>query len=503
MNPQDDVATVFAEARPDDPPPRTALDVKQLMRAGYRARRRNRTAIAGAAVAGACAVAAVLTLSVTGLPGGTEDVERQQFSADEEFGFDPAWAGYPGDQTGEWGVAQPELQEAATAVFGDLAVEGGFLDAERLEEEPPSDAEVETLMEEHGLDYFEARSELGFHNLPLQFEPWTSAGNGGQVRLRGYNATDGDEEALRPAFTVTALQPGGWTAEPGPTGDVEFPQHLISDEASWTNDAPEFTTEDLDDGRTLMVADHGCALEAVVVYPNASALKSTWEVNCEGQGRELTVEQLSTAMLAMPQIEYDTSELQPIAGLVDVPPDWPYSEEWETEAAPDAEASIDAATAVLDGAFPGVELTAFQPNQADPGFSGRRAYAADYRMPFEDASGYPVHAHVRYYLPGGWLPGLPPEGSSPEFYLLDCGGPGDDKDDVCEETEVDGRMVVTRTWGLGDSVSTWVAVYDPAGWAVEFNTSAEGGVDGYAHGDLVALAASLPAPVYDPQEYER
>lgn len=504
MNPQDDVATVFAEARPDDPPPGTPLDIKRVMRDGYRARRRGRAAVAGAAAAGVCAVAAVLALSITGLPGpDPETEERQGNVADQGFGFDPAHAGYPGGQTGEWGVPQPELQEAATEVFGTLAVEGGFLDAARLDEEPPHDATVEDLMEEHGLGYYEARSELGFHNLPLQFEPWNSAGNGGQVRLRGYIARDGDEEAMRSAFTVTAMQPGGWTAEPGPTGDVGFPQHLISDEASWTGDAPEFTTEVLDDGRTLMVADHGCALEAVVVYPNGSALRSEWDLDCEGQGRELSVEELRAAMLAMPEIDYDTSELQPVEDLLEFPPDWEYDEAWETTAAADAQASFDAATDAIDTVHPGVELLSQQPAQLYSGDTAQRTYAASYALPMDDDTGTPVDASVRYYLPGGWLPGLGPEGSGAEVYLLDCGGPGDDKDDVCTETEVDGRLVATRVFGIGDSVSTWVVVYDPAGWAVSYETMAHGEVDGYAYEDLVALAASLPAPVYDPQEYER
>jgi hypothetical protein len=502
VDPHVDVATVFAQARPDEPTPETALDLKRVMREGYRARRRQRAVVGGAAATGVCAVAAVLALSLTGMPDPVpEEQEQQQFPA-ADFGFDPALAGYPAG-TWDWGVAQPELQEAANDVLGGLAVEAGFLDAAALEYDMPSEDEIEAAMAEYDLGYFGAISEMGYHDRPLQFSDWPIPGNAGQVQLRGYIARDGDEEAERSSFTVTAMQPGGWTAEPGPTGGDAFPQHLIGDEASWSDAAPEITSEDLDDGRTLIVADHGCALEALVVYPNASALKSAWEVNCDGQNRELTVEQLRAAMLAMPQIEYDTSELRPITELVEVPPGWPYSEEWETEAAPDAEASIDAATAVLDEAFPGVELNSFQPNQTGPGNSGLRAYAADYQMPFEDATGYPVHAHVRYYLPGGWLPGLPPEGSSPEAYLLSCGGPDDDKDDVCEETEVDGRMVATRSWGLGDSVSTWVVVYDPAGWAVEFSTMAEGDVDGYAHEDLVALAASLPAPVYDPEEYER
>ena len=44
-------------------------------------------------------------------------------------------------------------------------------------------------------------------------------------------------------------------------------------------------------------------------------------------------------------------------------------------------------------------------------------------------------------------------------------------------------------------------MYDPAGWAVAFDTMYEGPIEGYAFEDLVALAASLPAPVYDPADY--
>jgi hypothetical protein len=89
-------------------------------------------------------------------------------------------------------------------------------------------------------------------------------------------------------------------------------------------------------------------------------------------------------------------------------------------------------------------------------------------------------------------------------YLLDCGGPADVTNDVCEETEVDGRTVATRTSGPGEeAVSTQVVVFDPSGWAVSLGTLAEGDLDGYALDDLVALATSLPAPVYDPAEYER
>jgi hypothetical protein len=295
------------------------------------------------------------------------------------------------------------------------------------------------------------------------------------------------------------IQPGGWTAEPGPTGDVAFPQHLISDEASWTEEAPEFTTEELDDGRTLMVADHGCALEAVVVYPNHSALRSSWDLDCDGQGRELSVEDLTEAMLAMPQFDYDTSELAPLE-VLDMPPAWPWDENWESDAEADMQASIDAAIEVIDAAHPGTDLVGAGPWQTgdELGGPGARGYTGSLYLPYPYLDGYDVSATVRYHLPGGWLAGLPPEGASPEPYLITCGG--DDKDDTCEQTEVGGRTVVTRTFGIGENHSFWVVVYDPAGWAVEFSTNYEGSIEGLALEDLVALTASLPAPVYDAAE---
>jgi hypothetical protein len=500
MNLRIDPETAFAEARPDDSLPGTTVDIKRVMRDGYRARRRNRAVVGGAAATGVGAVAAVLALSVLGLPGA----EPPRFPAGKDFPFDPAQAGYPSPAFGDSDVNQPELQEAANDVFGDLAVDAGFLDAGALDYELPSEAEVEAAMDEYDLGYYGALSELGYLDLPLQFGLWNAPGNGGQVYLRGYIAQDGDEEAEQSSFTVTALQPGGWTAEPGPTGDVAFPQHLISDEASWTGEAPEFTTVVMDDGRTLMVADHGCALEAAVVYPNGSALRSTWDLDCAGQGREMTVDELSDAMLAMPQIDYDTAELQPVDDLVEFPPGWAYDEQWETAAAADADASFDAATTALDAAHPGVRLTDSGAIQLELFDTVQRTYTAEYEMPFDDASGNTVTASVRYYLPGGWLPGLRPEGSSSQVYLLDCGGPEDDSTDVCDQSEVDGRTVATRTSEPGaEAVETTVVVFDPAGWAVSLGTLAEGDLDGYALEDLVALTASLPAPVYDPAEYER
>ncbi|MCD0447495.1 hypothetical protein LO763_28155 [Glycomyces sp. A-F 0318] len=500
MNEQDETGDLIRRSKPDTTLQEASIDIDTIVQDGYRSRRRGFAVVGAAATTGVAAVAAVLAFSA-GLLAPVDGPEgAQEFPAGEPFGFDPAQAGYPGPAPDAWDDHRRERDAAFASAFGDLAVGAGFLDAGALDHEQPSDEEIAAVMEEHGAGYYEALSELGYNDLPLQPVPWSSPGNGGQVHLRGFTARDGDEEAERSSFTITAVQPGGWTAEPGPTGGVAFPQHLISDEASWSDEAPVFETERLEDGRTLMTADHGCALEAAVVYPNGSGLRSSWDLDCEGQGREMSMEELTAAMLAMPQLEYDTSELASIGELLDVPPGWAWDEEWEDAAAADSASTFDAAADALNAAHPGVELRTSRPSQFQPGADVvQRTYAADYSMPFEDAAGYPVHFSVRYHLPGGWLPGLPPEGTSGP-YLLDCQG---DKDDVCEESEVGGRTVATRTFDIGESRSYWVVVYDPAGWAVAFDTTYEGPVDGYGLEDVVALAAALPAPVYDPAEYER
>lgn len=501
MNLQDDTGGLIRRARPDTTPKEPSLDIDEAVREGYRFRRRKVALVGGAATAGVAAVAAVLALSLNTFAPAEETERGPELPVGGPFDFDPSLAGYPSPTSATWDDVQWDLDSAARSAFGDLAVDAGFLEADALAYERPSEAAIADAMEQWGVDRDEALSELGYQDLPLQFMPWHATGNSGQVYLRGYLARDGDEEAERSSFAITAMQPGGWTAEPGPTGDVAFPQHLISDEASWTDAAPEFTKDELDDGRILMIADHGCALEAAVVYPNGSALRSSWDLDCAGQGRAMSIEDLRAAMLAMPQFDYDTSELAPIGDLLDVPPGWAPDEAWEDAAADDSQATFDAATAVIAAVHPGVELLASQPSQmhfADDAV--RRGYAADYSMPFTDAEDHPVHVAVRYHLPGGWLPGLPPERTNAEPYLLDCAG---DKDDVCETTEVDGRTVATRTFGIGESRSYWVLVYDPAGWAVAFDTSYAGTIEGYGLEEIIALAASLPAPVYDPAAYER
>ncbi|GAA1692054.1 hypothetical protein GCM10009830_44740 [Glycomyces endophyticus] len=500
MQPHDDTGTMFRQARPDTTPTEAPLDLDTIMRGGYRARRRHRAVIGAAATSGAAVLAAVIALSAGVFDPAAESAPPHEYPAGAGFDFDPATAAYPRNSwADEWDDVPGALDAAAEAAFGDLVVNGGFVDARDLAGERPSDGQIQAAMDEFGIGYEEALSELGHLNQPLQFSrrDWPAAG--GQVYLRGYVADEGDDRPEEQAFEIAAVQPGGWTAEPGPTGDVAFPQHLISDEASWTDDAPAFTSEALDDGRTLMVADHGCALEAAVVYPNGSALRSSWDLDCEGQGHEMSVEDLTAAMLAMPQFTYDTGELAPADDLLEIPPAPEWDEDWETAAEADMQASVDAALDVIDTAHPGAEL-------ADAGASqnpdtGLRMYIGSLYLPYPYADGYDVSATVTYHLPGGWLPGLPPEGESPEPYLVSCGGPGDDKDDTCEETEVDGRTVATRDFGIVESHSYWVLVYDPAGWAVEFSLNYEGEIEGLALDDLVALTASLPAPVYDPAEY--
>ncbi|RRS00422.1 hypothetical protein [Glycomyces terrestris] len=498
MEPQDDTGALLRQARPDATPREAPLDLDSILRGGYRARRRHRALIGGAATAGVAAVAAVLAFSVGVFGLGDAPERRQEFPPGDPLGFDPAQAGYPGPAPDVWDERQPALDEALRSAFGDLAVDGGFLDADALDYERPADEEVQDRMDE-GMGYYAALAELGYRDLPLQFGPWSSEATEAQVHLLGYVAGAGDGAPA--VFEINALAPGGWTAEPGPTGTEAFPRHLISDEPSWTGEAPEFSTEELDDGRTLMVADHGCALDAAVVYPNGSALRSSWDLGCpDGAARELSVADLTEAMLAMPQIEYDTSALAPVGDVLDVPDGWPWDEGWEAEAAGDAAATFDAATNALGEHHPGIELLSSGPSQrGDEGGQVVHAFSGTYRLPYEDEEDIPVTAAVTYFLPGGWLPGLAPEGSGGAPYLVACGH--SDKDDTCEEMEVAGRTVVTRTFGVGDSHSYGVLLYDPAGWAVELTSAYAGHVEGATFDDLVETVLSLPAPVYDPAAY--
>ncbi|THV28749.1 hypothetical protein [Glycomyces paridis] len=496
MNTHDDPGTLFRQTLTDDEPPPARFDLDRIVRDGYRVRRRQRALLGGAATTGVAAVAAVLALSLAGSPG-----ERRETPA-AGFDFHTAMAGYPGPvEYGERDTAADTLTDAAKETLGALAVDGGFLDPEALAYERPTESEIESARDRHVLNYGEALSELGYTGLPLLFEPWSSPGNGGQVYLRGYAAGDGDEEAERSAFTVEALLPGGWTADPGPAGAGVFPQHLVGDEASWGDEAPVFTSDSVNGGRTLVTADHGCAIEAAVVYPNGSALRSAWDLDCEGQGRELSMEDLVSAMLAMPEIDYDTSELAPVGELAEVPDGWIWDQAWEESAAADAQASAEVAMEALADEHPGAQLQHASPMQADTGAGTViRAYGASGVHGFADDEGYPVTFSLTYYLPGGWSEGCGAGAASPEVYLVDCEENGEKQEDW-NESEVDGRLVLTRTLGVGDSHSYFVYVFHPDGWAVEYDTSFAGELDGYSLDEVIAMIASLPAPVYDAEEY--
>jgi hypothetical protein len=310
MDQYDRTRSAFERGRPAGPVPPSAVDIKAVMRHGYRAEARRRAAIGGAVVAGVAALATVLTLSLN-----TFDPEPDTPPADDAPSFDPTTAGYPDlTEFTEPDAAGIALNEASREVFGPLAVEFGFLDEEDLDETPPSEDEVISVMEADGVDYYEALSILDYYGEPLQFLPESWPAAGGQAYLRGYFASSGSggNDDAQLDFGITALQPGGWTPTAGPTGDVAFPQHLLNDEADWTDEAPVITTEELDDGRILMTADHGCALDVAVAYPNGSALRSHWNLDCQGQGREMSLEDLVDAMLLMPEIDYDTSRLAPV-----------------------------------------------------------------------------------------------------------------------------------------------------------------------------------------------
>ncbi len=502
MNLQDDPGAVFRNAMPETTPPPAQFDLDRIVRDGYRARRRQRAVIGGAGSAGVAAVAAVLALSIGIVPNRDDGTDGPPAA---DFDFDTAMAGYPPDATAPVsGIdhQMKELTEAAKDAFGDLAVDAGFLGAEGLDYDFPSDEEAQEAMDELDLDYTGALAdEFGLHpDTPLLFNARSDTGNGGQVYLKSYAAHEGDEEGDQPGLKLEAMLPGGWTAEPGPTGDVAFPQHLISDQASWTDQAPEFATEDLGDGRTLMTADHGCAYEAAVVYPNGSALRTSWDLDCEGQGREMALGDLRDAMLAMPEIDFDTTGLTPVEDLIEFPDAWVLDESWPAEAAADAQASIDAAYDTIAAAYPDAEPRDGAANQHIlSGDLARRVYVGDGDMGFTDDTDYPVTYDLTYYLPGGWLPGF--DYATPDLYLPPCSK--DDPAKVCEEaTEVNGRTVVLRRITVGESVSYMVYVFDPAGWAVEYDTMVEGDIDGYGREDVIALAASLPAPVYDVEEYD-
>lgn len=424
MNLHDDPGAMFRTALPETPPPPPDLDLDRIVRDGYRARLRRRAVLGGAASTGVAAVAGLLALTVVGLPGGdrdpSDDAHPPAAEETEEAVEDPELAGYPYDYAWEYtvdpvsnAIVAPQEAEtigadAATA-FGQLLADAGIW------EDPVNtfDTGECDFAEESGQSVEDCNDlETGLHVNPLQ-----RPGNYGQTYLRSYAGGESEEvgDGLRNTFSLEVLWPGGWTAEPGPVTDQLFPQHLISDGPYYTESAPEFTTSDIGDGRTLMVADHGCAYDIAVVYPNGTGLRLSWDVDCDGgTPHPVDLQALTDAAASMPQYEFDTSTLTKVDELMDVPVGWVDDEGWEyTErAAQDAAATIDAANDALRDLYPEASLESGSARTL--GITGRglvttRSYHGYGTLPFEttiDESTGPVNFELRYYLPGGWLPGI-------------------------------------------------------------------------------------------------
>ncbi|MQM25027.1 hypothetical protein [Glycomyces albidus] len=518
MNLQDDPGTVFREIMPDTTPPPAAFDLDRIISDGYKARRRHRAVLGGASATSVAAIVGVLVFSVAGLPGGGSDEAEDHDVPAATEDFDYANAGYPlpgPDGYGDPAVAEA-LTEAGRAAFGDLLIATGLFEASDFVTvvNDPTEEEIQQFAEEFGLSYEQAEAELTVveDDGLFVFTGEMTPGNYGQVQLLGYEAlafagggADGDDPG-RLLLEVETLLPGGWTAEPGPTSQQYFPQHLIDDAES------DFTTTELDDGRVLYTADRECELALAVVYPNGSALRATWEALCGPEGEEVPVdpEALEAAVLAMPQIDYDTTNLHEI-DPIEVPTGWLAGDAgWWTWAEDSAQVTRNDVQTALDELAPGGEV--YEPSASptpdaywDEDTVALRQYVMTGSLPYEsvlDTTVGDVPFDLTYTLPGGWLPGFS-DADANGPYLSDC-----NRYFTCIESEVNGRTAFIAEKRLtheadGSGAAGWfegeyeVTVVDPDGWAVsvwmqfgneDFALSAEA---------LAAIVAQLPAPTYD------
>ncbi|WP_026929435.1 hypothetical protein [Glycomyces tenuis] len=488
MNDHDPMA-IIGRAIPEDPPPAN-FDLDRIVSDGYRARRRHRAVLGGAATAGVAALAGALALAVGLNPGADGGVE-----AAEQFDFDPATAAYPYDE--HWGAVQDpedgswayetggeadEVAEAATTAFGPLLDEAGLWD-DALNTSEAEDCE---MFEESATEVYNECLDQPF-GLPYQRNQTPAAD--GQGYLRSYWLYAGDEEADAPAFTAEAMLPGGWTAEPGPVGANEFPQHLVDDEGA------EFTTEEFEDGRTLMVADRGCVYDLAVVYPNESALRVSWDTGCEGEQYPVDLGELTDAALSMPEFAFDTGGLAPVDELPEPPDGWPADDGWAEGAQADAVATGEAVEEALTGLYPGADVIdesvgASAPEEADS--TVLHQYSMTATLPFEAFAGEgDAHVNVTYTLPGGWTPWTPDLAEGEGGHLPDCDGKlGID----CAQVDVDGRTAVVEV--DPESGVYEVTVFDEDGWAVNLFMTFEGEFDLTVE-EFTELAAAMPAPVHD------
>ncbi|THV39761.1 hypothetical protein [Glycomyces buryatensis] len=505
-------AEAVRRATPETQPPAPRIDLDRVVRDGYRARARGRAVLGGTTFAGVAAVAGVLALTAGLLPGQDTGDDQNAAEGDEAGISDYGMAGYPyvaGDHFDK-DEERAELQEAATSAYEDLLVSSGVTPADRFDVQEPSEEEIQALVDEHGITEDEARAQLNPDETPLDFGPTQAPGNYGQTWLRGYitgaSPKDGGGYSETPSgLRLEAMLPGGWTAEPGPVTHQVFPQHLI-------NDTGEFSTEELDDGRILMVSDQDCIYEVAIVYPNHSGLRASWDAGCDEEEQyRVDLGEFTDAALAMPEIDYDTSGLAEIDELIEVPTGWLNDPEWPASAESDANASTDAAAEALEAVYPGATLgtmSATAYGLGDPSATVTHSYHSWGTLPFQttiDTTTGDVAFSLSYHLPGGWVAGIPTSSDERGPYLAAC------QDDFSCIVE-DGENGVT--WGVQSSKVTsepengedWepeteytydILMNHPDGWSASIWVQYTGDVDLDAE-DLKALVAQLPAPVYDP-----
>lgn len=497
----EDPGNVIGKAMPDTPPP-ARFDLDRIVSDGYRARRRHRVALGGAVTASVMAVTAaiamVVALSPGGASGGLDAAESEPVDPEptETVVDDPAAAGYPFSDA--WWSLEPtaesrEVEEALTEVFAPILTDAGLWGGE---------------------EYPEA---LGVY-------ADQAPGNYGQTWLRSYRAERSEEVGgplghLRQVFGVEVLAPGGWTAEPGPVTEQLFPQHLIGDVPYYTDAAPEFTATELDDGRTLMVADHGCAYDLAVAYPNGTGLRVGWDADCEGTPHPVSLEALTDAVLSAPEFDLDTTGLAPVGELLDVPAGWVHDPQrtWEhsEEAVALAEQTYAGAFEAIRELHPGATLDLGIPVMLGSGERGtvkQRSYRSTGTLPFQyedrvDGVTQDLYFELRYYLPGGWIPGCSEAGDRGPYLThcrdgAECSMWGDDDGStwVFKELTESGEAFSESGQNEPYTEHELEGVYfSPDGWAVGIWTGWHGDLP--VDADLLAdILRAVPAPDYDEED---
>ncbi|GAA1659730.1 hypothetical protein GCM10009830_00870 [Glycomyces endophyticus] len=468
MTPHDDAPELLRRASAalevDDPD----LDLDAIMRRGYRERRRRSTVLGSAATAGVAAVAAVLALSLAGPPQTEQDPGPADDGDGDGAPVDAETSGYPYVLEGFGTDAErAQLNDAAVAAFGGLLEYAGVV---APDVEPDFD-----------------------------FQPVQEPGNYGQTWLRLYESQIWPEDGQTPddaVLRVEAFLPGGWTAEPGPVTEQLFPRHLISasgwpwyTEADWTD---ELTTAELDDGRIVHSANHECAYESAVVFPNGAGLLVSWDMGCHEPSPQYQIpeEDFAAAVESMSAPDFDTTGLAPVGDLIEVPTGWLWDPGWPAGAADDASATMTAAHSALTELYLGATLddgSALQLGGLEHNSVATRVYKGEgeYETPYADVS-----FELVYYLPGGWIPGIAGSGGEGP-YPEACG----EAFSCTQETNDDGTVWAVAT-GPETELPQQVRVvrFDPAGWAVAVRASSDEPIDAEA---LTEIAASMPAPVYD------